>query len=233
MSFSPTTTMSDAGQIMATFDAWVARQGNGQYLDSTTAVPRETDVFPDFGVQQARSEVAAFVDVILKRGQRRAALEIGLGYYGSTHFLWRLLFDHVVTIEKTAERCRAFCRAYAEFADGHWPGWDGRSGFIFGGSAEVRSAAATYKALPEAVDLLFIDGDHTYAGVMCDWLLYHPIVAPGGIVAFHDVSSTVASMTDVPRFLAEIETGRFRRLAGKVERIVHHPHIGIGYYVVG
>ncbi len=232
MSFSPQETMNDAGQVMATLDAWVARQGNGRYLDSEMPSARDTDVFPDYAIQQFRSELAAFVDVVLRLKRRRTAVEIGLGYFGSTHFLWRLLCDRVITIEKSVDRCRAFCRSFAEFAGGHWCGSDGRSGFVYGLSTETRAVAATYKALSEPADLLFIDGDHSYAGVLCDWLLYRGAVAPGGIVAFHDVASPLSWQTEVPRLLKEVEGGRFGGKPPKIERIVHHPEIGIGYYVV-
>lgn len=36
------------------------------------------------------------------------------------------------------------------------------------------------------IDLLFLDGDHTYDGVAEDWRLWSPLVRPGGLVAFHD-----------------------------------------------
>jgi len=38
------------------------------------------------------------------------------------------------------------------------------------------------------LDLLFIDGDHTYEGVKKDWEMYSPRVRPGGLVVFHDVA---------------------------------------------
>jgi predicted O-methyltransferase YrrM len=37
------------------------------------------------------------------------------------------------------------------------------------------------------IDLLFIDGDHSYAGVLADWQTFGPALAPGGVVAFHDI----------------------------------------------
>jgi predicted O-methyltransferase YrrM len=37
------------------------------------------------------------------------------------------------------------------------------------------------------VDLLVIDGDHSYGGVRIDFEMYSGLVAPGGLVAFHDV----------------------------------------------
>jgi predicted O-methyltransferase YrrM len=38
------------------------------------------------------------------------------------------------------------------------------------------------------VDLLFIDGDHTYEGVKEDWEMYSPLVRAGGLVIFHDIA---------------------------------------------
>ena len=37
------------------------------------------------------------------------------------------------------------------------------------------------------VDLLFIDGDHSYAGCMADFEIYRDLVAPDGLIVFHDI----------------------------------------------
>lgn len=37
-----------------------------------------------------------------------------------------------------------------------------------------------------AVDLVFIDGDHSEPGCQLDWDCWHPFVRPGGRVAIHD-----------------------------------------------
>lgn len=37
------------------------------------------------------------------------------------------------------------------------------------------------------IELLFIDGDHTLAGVTADWDNYSPLVAESGIIALHDI----------------------------------------------
>jgi predicted O-methyltransferase YrrM len=52
------------------------------------------------------------------------------------------------------------------------------------------------------IDFLFIDGDHSYQGVKKDFELYAPLVRPGGIIAFHDINSTIAP--GVQRFWQEI-----------------------------
>lgn len=40
------------------------------------------------------------------------------------------------------------------------------------------------------VDFIFIDGDHSFAGLEGDWNGWSPLVAPGGIVALHDSVSS-------------------------------------------
>jgi predicted O-methyltransferase YrrM len=40
------------------------------------------------------------------------------------------------------------------------------------------------------VDLIFIDGDHSYDGLERDWRAWSPLVGPGGVVALHDSRST-------------------------------------------
>jgi predicted O-methyltransferase YrrM len=43
------------------------------------------------------------------------------------------------------------------------------------------------KLAGQPVDFLFIDGDHSYAGVKADFELYAPLVRKGGIIALHDI----------------------------------------------
>jgi predicted O-methyltransferase YrrM len=42
----------------------------------------------------------------------------------------------------------------------------------------------------DAVELIFIDGDHSYEGLARDWRAWSPLVAPGGVVCLHDSRST-------------------------------------------
>ncbi len=37
------------------------------------------------------------------------------------------------------------------------------------------------------LDVLFIDGDHKYSGIMQDFEMYSPLVRSGGLVVFHDI----------------------------------------------
>lgn len=74
------------------------------------------------------------------------------------------------------------------------------------------------------LDFLFIDGDHSYAGVKSDFLMYGPLVGSGGIIAFHDIR-TLTGDHEVHRFWREIR-GRYR-----TEEIIadpERPEYGIG-----
>jgi hypothetical protein len=56
------------------------------------------------------------------------------------------------------------------------------------------------------LDYLFIDGDHRYEAVLRDFLLYAPLVRPGGIIAFHDiVERSSRPDVQVPQLWSEIK----------------------------
>jgi predicted O-methyltransferase YrrM len=50
----------------------------------------------------------------------------------------------------------------------------------------VDYSAAVAERWDAAVDLVFIDGDHSEQGVRADWEGWHEFVEPGGAVLFHD-----------------------------------------------
>jgi cephalosporin hydroxylase len=57
------------------------------------------------------------------------------------------------------------------------------------------------------LDLLFIDGDHTYEGVKADFEAYAPLVRSGGVIAFHDIAEhPKESGCEVARFWQEIKS---------------------------
>ncbi len=56
------------------------------------------------------------------------------------------------------------------------------------------------------LDLLFIDGDHTYEGVKKDFNMYYPLVKKSGIIALHDiVPHSIESEVKVFKFWNEIK----------------------------
>lgn len=68
------------------------------------------------------------------------------------------------------------------------------------------------------VDVLVIDGDHSYAAVERDWLAYTPMLRNGGLVVLHDTQGYPGRPdVEVPLFWAKV-----RQQAATVE-IVAHP----------
>lgn len=217
--------------ILSELDKWVSDKGNGGYV--------EKDFNPyhamhyhflneEIGIQQNREELSKFIDVLLKHSNRNNCLEIGLGFFGSTHFLWRHLFDKVVTIEKNFERVREFGRNMKKFY-GTWVLDAGDSQFFVGYSNDEKIISEVYSQV-EPLDFLFIDGNHSYESVLCDFLLYYPLVKPGGVVAFHDTALSEDNV-GVPQLIAEIQIGKYTN----GQRVVMHDIVedawsGISYF---
>ena len=56
------------------------------------------------------------------------------------------------------------------------------------------------------LDLLFIDGDHTYEGVRKDFEMYSPLAAEGGAIVLHDIlEHPVGTGCDVRRLWNELK----------------------------
>lgn|GEM_PF-504993 len=72
------------------------------------------------------------------------------------------------------------------------------------------------------VDVLFIDGDHTYEGVRQDFEAYSPSVRPGGLIVFHDILDS-----DYHRSLGVFVSRLWEEIKG---RFVHHEFFDPGEY---
>jgi predicted O-methyltransferase YrrM len=69
----------------------------------------------------------------------------------------------------------------------------------------------TSDSVPSPIDLLFIDGDHSYEGVKTDWAIFKPRMSLSGLVVFHDTIWELRRHDPwyrpdigVPRFLEEL-----------------------------
>ncbi len=61
-----------------------------------------------------------------------------------------------------------------------------------------------HRHVNRSADMLIIDGDHRYEGVMHDWAAYHLLVREGGLVVFHDVCEHGGADVGVRRAWKEI-----------------------------
>ena len=87
----------------------------------------------------------------------------------------------------------------------------------------------------EKIDLIFIDGDHSYDGVKADWERFVPHVSQFGVVVFHDTLWDMTSGSPlqredmgVPRFVDELRTAGYPVITINQDFGVSlvQPHIG-------
>lgn len=108
-----------------------------------------------------------------------------------------------------AQACKDMGRGYVDFVDAgygqddknHWTGvgyWKtpkgalsfkraGLSKYI---SVHVKTTKLFLKTNKKLYDYIYIDGDHSYEGVLFDYTNFWPKLKKGGIMAFHDISVT-------------------------------------------
>lgn len=141
------------------------------------------------GAVQQPDEFAAFVRLVRRR-RLSVIVEIGTAK-GGTLWAWCQLSDPAALIvsidlpegpfgggyDSTLEpRLRAYARYRQDVV------------LIRGDSHSAETLSELQRVLGERkIDLLFIDGDHTYSGVRRDFETYSSLVADNGLIAFHDI----------------------------------------------
>lgn len=140
----------------------------------------------------------------------RTVVEIG-SLFGGTLWGWLHLPDAetVVSVDQVTDW--EPIREKVITARSQWTSWPGVDRLrIVEGNSQV--PAAIEAAGVESIDVLFIDGDHSYEGVKADFDLWSPLVRPGGVVAFHDtVPTSWAHEPGVVQLVSELKW--HRRLA--------------------
>jgi len=131
---------------------------------------------------QKRSEITALAKAVAALNPK-VILEIGTAR-GGTLLIWsRLASEQVITCDLVhREPQRPLLEALPP------PGSPCRVTLLTGDSHQASFKERVARELAgRKVDFLFIDGDHTEAGVAKDYHDYREFVRPGGIIAFHDI----------------------------------------------
>ncbi len=113
---------------------------------------------------------------IVKAHKPKRIIEIGV-WDGGTLQHWLAKDRTVVAVEVHPKN------------PGLWQSWAEKKGatlHVLAGDSASRSVLEQAKE-HGPYDFAFIDGDHAYEGVVRDWENYHPMMAPGAIIAFHDI----------------------------------------------
>jgi predicted O-methyltransferase YrrM len=145
-------------------------------------------------MHQHRDEIEPFASWLATRAPQHV-VEIGM-LKGGTAELWHALASGlVVSVDLPGGRFggadhglgQDACEARNAALAARLPRFRG----VLGDSHQEATRARVQAVLGGAqVDLLFVDGDHTYEGVLADYRMYAPLVRPGGIIAFHDILDT-------------------------------------------
>jgi predicted O-methyltransferase YrrM len=136
---------------------------------------------------QIPSEIKALLKEV-KRNGASTILDIGT-FDGGTLYLWTRFLEgqKIITIDLPfpygypSEKTKLF-RLFNPNKELH---------FLRGSSFSNEIVDMVSNILKgDEIDLLFVDGDHSYEGVKKDFDQYKPFVRDGGIIAFHDIVST-------------------------------------------
>lgn len=160
-------------------------------------------------LNQIWPEWKRLMDFLSRERRPKRILEIGTGRGGSTYFLTKLGGEGslVVTVDAEPEAREAVAlfgkrtgqRVHAVTGSSHDP-------------CTVERVAGILGETP--VDLLYIDGDHSYEGVKKDFELYKRFCGPKSIACFHDIIpdygvtkniKTEACTGEVYKFWAELK----------------------------
>lgn len=121
----------------------------------------------------------------------RVIVEIGMHRGGTAACFSEIAPDLVVSIDKPDGEWGGIGEAAADERDAglirDYPHWRA----IRGDSHDTRTKEALVSLLDgRPIDFLFIDGDHSEAGVTADYLDYRHLVKRGGLIGFHDIATT-------------------------------------------
>jgi cephalosporin hydroxylase len=183
----------------------------------------------EIGIVQKPEEIRWLFELV--RAQRpRVVLEIGLDF-GGTFFLWSRAAApdaHLLAIDTKPVGRLGMWSPFSLVRRGFAVGSQ-RVTLLMDSDSHSETTRQRIAALLDgrAVDFLFIHGDHSCEGVWQDFKTYSPFVAPGGLIAFHDISQNPAERTKgVAQFWREFNVEHETD-----ERVVNdEPGFGIGVY---
>jgi cephalosporin hydroxylase len=182
------------------------------FVGARNAVPGLTDFVLGnrvFIAIQVASELTALGEILAERRPERA-LEIGTAHGGTLFFLTRLASPQatIVSIDLPGGN---FGGGYTRIGAWLYKRFARRKQRLqlLQGDSQTRDMRDRVEAVlgGQALDYLFIDGDHSYPGVKCDFEMYGPMVRKGGLIALHDiVEGPPEKIGGVPRFWRETKS---------------------------
>ena len=137
---------------------------------------------------QVKSELYQLAELV-KKNRPSVVMEIGTKK-GGTFYVWSRFLQSVskmISLDLPGGRFGGgYSKNHISFFN-HFSS-DKEMHFIRENSHLESTKREVLKVLgSDQIDFLFVDGDHTYEGIKKDFEMYEPLVAEGGIIAFHDI----------------------------------------------
>jgi cephalosporin hydroxylase len=162
--------------------------------------------YPAISPLQLRSELVEYARIVAEL-RPRTVLEIGT-YHGGTLFIHSRLASPNATLISIDLPGSLLGRLWRWM---HAPIFNrftrrGQEMHLLRADSHRKETLSTVSKLLDGrqLDLLFVDGDHSYAGVRADFEMYASLVRPGGVVAFHDIA-VQPPPSEVARFWNQIK----------------------------
>jgi predicted O-methyltransferase YrrM len=164
--------------------------------------------FANMSAWQVRSEFESIVRLV-QEAKPSHIMEIGTAK-GATLLSWcRIASKQVISVDLEHGIHGGGYPAvkqhlYSEFTHGR----EGVRLDLFQENSQILATRQKVQAVlgTANLDVLFIDGDHSYEGVKKDFELWSPLVRPGGIVLFHDIlPHTKVAHCEVDRLWNELK----------------------------
>jgi predicted O-methyltransferase YrrM len=146
---------------------------------------------------QNESEILELLSHIDCLDRKRSFLEIGTQYGGTYDLLTRLFDKKCISLDLPYGKSGGAGRFVRANVKRQFLGLN-KCYFVDGDSHDEDSLNKVREFLgQDPLDLLFIDGDHSFEGTKKDYEIYSPLVRKGGLVIFHDVGdSPINNNTD-------------------------------------
>lgn len=147
----------------------------------------------EVGASQNERELAEVLGLVID-AQPQVIVEIGCDR-GGTLYAWRQVCDEVygITLGVNADSGGAPCEEHGAkvyYGDSH---------------AEAARSWIDGQLAGRPVDVLVIDGDHMFPGVVCDVVMYAPLVRAGGLILMHDIVPEQYPAVKVWRLWAQLK----------------------------
>jgi predicted O-methyltransferase YrrM len=157
---------------------------------------------------QVRSEFQRFAEIVARLNPK-SLLEIGTNRGGTLCVLSRLSAPDgtIISLDLPGGEFGGGYKWFHAPIFKSFPHANQKLHLLRGDSHSVQMEIAVREIVGTGkLDLLFIDGDHTYNGVKQDFETYSALVRPGGIVAFHDIVEHPSIRCDVRRLWDEVKS---------------------------